>query len=92
MKTPRAPADAASAPDPAGTINCPNRLPINLADTAKARSFAAVFCETNDIVKGCPMPSEKPATKTIAPSESGVFANAIPAQASTETEVLTINN
>ena len=92
MKTPRAPAEAASAPDPAGTINCPNRLPISLAETASARSFAAVFWETKDIVRGCPIPSEKPATKTIAPSESGVFAKAIPAQASTETEVLTINN
>ena len=92
MKTPRAPVEAASAPDPAGTTNCPNRLPINLADTANARSFATVFCETSDIVKGWPIPSEKPATKTIALSESGVFAKAIPAQASTETAVLTINS
>jgi len=90
--TPPAPADAAIAPAAAGTTNCPNLFPINLAETASARSFATVFFETKDIVNGWPIPSEKPATKTMAPSESGVFANAIAAQAITDMEVLTINN
>jgi hypothetical protein len=92
MNTPPAPADAAIAPAAAGTTNCPNLFPKSLAETASARSFATVFCETKDIVNGWPTPSENPAIKTITPNESGVFANAIAAQAMTETEVLTINN
>ena len=92
MNTPLAPADAASAPAAAGTKNCPKRLPIKRAETARARSLAAVFCETKDIVNGWPIPSENPAIKTMAPRVSGVFAKAIPAQAKTETVVLTINN
>lgn len=92
MKTPPAPADAAIAPALAGTKNCPKRFPINRADTAKARSLATVFCETKDMVKGWPIPSEKPAMKTISPNSNGVLAKAIAAQAITETIVLTINN
>jgi hypothetical protein len=38
-------------------------LPIKRADTASARSLLSVFCETKDIVSGCPTPSEKPAIK-----------------------------
>ena len=92
INTPPAPADAAIAPAPAGTKNCPKRFPISLADTAKARSLAAVFCETSDIVKGWPIPRENPATNTIAPKVNGVLANAIAAQAITEIKVLNINN
>mgnify|MGYP000403577618 CR=1 FL=1 len=45
---------------------------IKRAETANARSELSVFCETSDIVKGCPTPNENPATKTIAPSVIGV--------------------
>ena len=72
IKTAPAPDAAARAPADAGTRNWPNRLPINRAETASARSLLSVFCETNDIVNGCPTPREKPAIKTTAPSESGV--------------------
>ena len=92
MNTPPAPAEAAIAPAAAGTINWPNRLPIKRADTASARSFGAVFCETRDIVNGWPIPSEKPAMKTIAPNEIGVEAKDIAAHMITETNVLTISN
>ena len=92
IKTPPAPAAAAIAPALTGTKNCPNRFPISLAETASARSLATVFCETRDIVKGCPIPRENPAIKTIAPKVIGVLAKAIAPQAITETLVLTINN
>ncbi len=72
IKTAPAPDAAARAPAVAGTRNWPNRLPINRAETASARSLLSVFCETNDIVNGCPTPREKPAMKTTTPKVIGV--------------------
>ena len=92
MKTAPAPDAAARPPAVAGTKNWPNRLPIKRADTASARSLLSVFCETNDIVNGCPTPSEKPAIKTIAPNVIGVCAKAIAPQQSVEIIVLHHNN
>ena len=88
IKTAPAPDAAATAPATPGTKNCPNRLPIKRAETAKARSELSVFWETSDIVKGCPTPRENPAIKTIAPSVIGVWANAIATQQSVEIIVL----
>ena len=92
IKTAPAPDAAAAAPAAAGTKNCPKRLPISRAETAKARSELSVFCETSDIVKGCPTPNEKPAMNTMAPSENGVCANAIAAHEITEIIVLHHSN
>ena len=72
IKTAPAPDAAARAPAVAGTRNWPNRLPINRAETASARSLLSVFCETSDIVNGCPTPREKPAIKTTTPNEIAV--------------------
>ena len=92
IKTAPAPDAAANEPASAGTKNCPNRLPIKRAETANARSELSVFCETSDIVKGCPTPNENPATKTIAPNVIGVCANAIATQQSVEIIVLHQSN
>ena len=92
IKTAPAPDAAANAPAVAGTKNWPNLLPINLAETANARSPLSVFCETRDIVNGCPIPREKPAMKTIAPSEIGVWANAMAPQQIVEIMVLHHSN
>jgi len=92
MKTAPAPDAAAKVPAVAGTRNWPNLLPIKRADTASARSLLSVFCETKDIVSGCPTPSEKPAMKTIAPNVIGVWANAIAPQHTVEIIVLHHSN
>ena len=92
MNTAPAPDAAAKAPAEAGTRNWPNLLPIKRADTASARSLLSVFCETKDIVKGCPTPSEKPAMKTIAPNVIGVCANAMAPQQIVEMIVLHHSN
>ena len=92
IKTAPAPDAAARLPATAGTKNCPNRLPINRAETANARSELSVFCETSDIVKGWPTPNENPAIKTIAPNVIGVWANAIAMQQSVEIMVLHHSN
>ena len=92
IKTAPAPDAAANDPAHAGTRNWPNLLPIKRADTASARSLLSVFCETKDIVNGCPTPSEKPAMKTITPNEIGVCANAIAPQHSVEIIVLHHSN
>ncbi len=92
MKTAPAPDAAANDPAVAGTRNWPNLLPIKRAETASARSLLSVFCETKDIVSGCPTPSEKPAMKTIAPNVIGVCANAMAPQHSVEIIVLHHSN
>ena len=92
MKTAPAPDAAAKPPAVAGTKNWPNLLPIKRADTASARSLLSVFWETNDIVNGCPTPSEKPAMKTIAPNVNGVCAKAIAPQHNVEIIVLHHSN
>ena len=92
MKTAPAPDAAAKVPAVAGTRNWPNLLPIKRAETASARSLLSVFCETKDIVNGCPTPNEKPAMKTIAPKVTGVCAKAIAPQHNVEIIVLHHSN
>ena len=92
IKTAPAPDAAAKVPAVAGTRNWPNRLPINRAETASARSLLSVFCEIRDMVNGWPTPNEKPAMKTITPKESGVCANAIAPQHKVEMMVLHHSN
>ncbi len=72
QKTAPTPWPLANSPAAIGSMNWPKRFPLNLAETASARSSASVRSEIKAIVKGCPKPDAKPATKTSAPKTIGL--------------------
>ena len=91
-KTAPAPKIPEINPAIAGNRNCPNLFPARRILIANDLSSSRLIRETQAMVIGCPMPSEKPAKRIIAPSMTGEVEKMANMHASDEAMMLPINN